>query len=121
MVERAAAFLKAHGRDQALAEFSNPKGQFVDRDLYVIAYRARDGVRLSHPYNAHLIGKSVADARDIEGKPYGQAILAVARDHGRGWVDYKFTDPLTKRLSDKRLYVTRIEDLILGCGYYARP
>lgn len=117
MVERAATFLKTQGKDKALAEFSNPKGQFIDRDLYIIAY-SLDGIRLSHPYNAKLIGKTVADATDFDGKPYGQEILQVAKTKGTGWVDYKFTDPTTKKLADKSLYIQKVDDIILGCGIY---
>jgi hypothetical protein len=47
MVERAAAFLKANGREVALAEFRNPKGQFIDRDLYLVTYTASPMVRRS--------------------------------------------------------------------------
>ena len=118
MVERAAAFLKDNGRDKALAEFSNPKGQFIDRDLYVLAYAAADGIRLSHPYNPKLIGKSVAEAKDIDGKAYGQEILDVGNGKGSGWVDYKYTDPATKKLGDKTLYVLKVGDILLGCGAY---
>jgi len=117
MVERAATFLKANGKDKALAEFGNPKGQFIDRDLYILSY-SLDGLRLSHPYNVKLIGKSVTDAIDFDGKPYGQEILEVAKTKGSGWVDYKFTDPMTKKLADKSLYVLKVDDIILGCGIY---
>ena len=37
MVKKAVAYLNTHSREQALAEFNNPKGQFRDRDLYVFA------------------------------------------------------------------------------------
>ncbi|MGE5505179.1 MAG: cache domain-containing protein [Actinomycetota bacterium] len=117
MVEKAAAFYKANGKDKALAEFSNPKGMFVDRDLYVISY-ALDGVRLSHPYNPKLVGKSAAEAVDFDGKPYGKEIIEVANTKGSGWVDYKFTDPTTKKLSDKTTYVLKAGDIILACGVY---
>ena len=117
MVERAAAFLKEKGREAALAEFGNPKGQFIDRDLYLVTY-AVDGVRLSHPYNPKLVGKSVAETKDIDGKAYGQEILDTANTKGSGWVDYKFTDPATKKLGDKTLYVLKVGDVILGCGAY---
>ena len=118
MVERAAAFLKENGREKALAEFDNPKGQFIDRDLYVVTYAAADGVRLSHPYNRKLIGRSVAATTDIDGKTYGQEILTVANTKGSGWVEYKYTDPTTKKLSDKELYILKVGDIILGCGAY---
>ena len=118
MVDRAEAFLKSHGRDEAIAAFNDKAGAFIDRDLYIVVYNLADGVRLSHPYIKPLIGKSVADAKDIEGKPYGQEILDLARGAGSGWVDYKFSDPTTKKLADKSLYIRRIGDIILGCGIY---
>jgi len=118
MVERAAEFLKANGREAALAEFGNPKGQFIDRDLYIVTYAAADGVRLSHPYNAKLVGKSVAETKDFDGKAYGLEILAVGNGAGKGWVDYKFSDPVTKKLGDKSLYVLKVGDILLGCGAY---
>jgi len=117
MVERAAAFLAANGKEKALAEFSNPKGQFIDRDLYLISY-GLDGIRLSHPYNVKLIGKSALDAVDFDGKPYGKEIIETATTKGNGWVDYKFTDPTTKKLSDKTTYVLKTGDIIIACGVY---
>jgi len=118
MVERAAAFLKENGRAKALAEFGNPKGQFIDRDLYVVAYAASDGVRLSHPYNHKLVGRSVAATTDINGKLYGQEILTVGNSKGRGWVEYKYSDPITKKLGEKALYILKVDDIIIGCGAY---
>jgi signal transduction histidine kinase len=119
MVSRVVEFFKTNGKDKTLAELSNPKGQFIDRDLYVIAY-SLDGVRLAHPYNPKLIGKSVLDAVDFDGKAYGKDIIDVAKAKGSGWVDYKFTDPTTKKLADKSLYVAKEGDLIFGCGIYKR-
>ncbi len=90
MVERAAVFLKSNGRAAALAEFGNPKGQFIDRDLYLVTYDAASGVRLSHPINPKLVGKSTLDMKDLDGKAYGQEILTTANTVGSGWVDFKF-------------------------------
>ena len=117
MVERAVVFVTANGKDKALAEFSNPKGLFIDRDLYLISY-GLDGTRLSHPYNSKLIGKSALDAVDFDGKPYGKEIIDTANTKGSGWVDYKFTDPTTKKLSDKTTYVLKAGDIIIACGVY---
>lgn len=119
MVDRVAVFYKANGKEKTLAELSNPKGQFIDRDLYVIAY-SLDGIRLAHPYNPKLIGLSVLDAVDFDGKAYGKDIIDIPKTKGSGWVDYKFTDPATKKLADKSLYVVKVGDLIFGCGIYKR-
>ena len=117
MVERAAAFYKANGKEKSLAEFGNPKGQFIDRDLYLIIYGG-DGVRLAHPYNPKLVGKSALDIVDFDGKPYGKEMIDLANSKGSGWVDYKFTDPTTKKLSDKSTYLLKVDDIIIACGVY---
>ncbi|MDR3437174.1 cache domain-containing protein [Telmatospirillum sp.] len=119
MVDRVTVFFKANGKEKTLAELSNPKGQFIDRDLYVIAY-SLEGIRLAHPYNPKLIGLSVLDAVDFDGKAYGKDIITLANGAGSGWVDYKFTDPTTKKLADKSLYILKAGDLIFGCGIYKR-
>ena len=51
MVKKAVGFIKANGADKAYAEFSNPKGQFVDRDLYIAVYDMT-GKCLAHGANA---------------------------------------------------------------------
>ncbi len=37
MVEKAAAYVQANGKEKALKEFNNPKGQFVKGELYIFA------------------------------------------------------------------------------------
>ena len=118
MVTKAAAFYKANGKDKFLAEVGNPKGQFVDRDLYIVPY-SLDGIRLAHPYNPKLVGRSVLDAVDFDGKEYGKEEVALIASKGSGWVDYKYTDPTTKKISSKSFYVEKIDDQIfVGCGIY---
>jgi signal transduction histidine kinase len=119
MVDRVAAFYKANGKEKTLVELNNPKNQFIDRDLYVVAY-SLDGIRLAHPYNPKLVGMSVLDAVDFDGKAYGKEIIEVPKAKGSGWVDYKFTDPATKKLANKSLYVVKVGDIIFGCGIYKR-
>lgn len=47
MVKKAVAAIKSEGTEKAYAEISDPKGPFVDRDLYIVVYRM-DGVVLAH-------------------------------------------------------------------------
>lgn len=120
LVAKAVEFYKANGKEKLLAEIDNAQGQFISHDLYVVAY-ALDGTRLAHPYNKEFIGKSVADAVDPDGKHYGQEELAVIKGKGSGWVDYKFTDPVTKKQVDKSFYVLKVDgQIFLGCGVYKR-
>lgn len=119
MVAKAAAFYKANGKDKLLAEINaGTKGQFVDRDLYVVPYSI-EGIRLAHPYNPKLIGSSVLDAVDFDGKEYGKEEVSLIKTKGSGWVDYKYTDPTTKKLAAKSFYVQKVDDQIfLGAGIY---
>ena len=54
MVKKAANAIKTEGPDKVYPEISNPKGPFVDRDLYVVVY-GMDGMVLAHGANAKRI------------------------------------------------------------------
>ena len=50
LAAKAMAFYKANGKEKAIAEFNNPKGQFVKGDLYVVV-QGFDGVLLANGGN----------------------------------------------------------------------
>ncbi|CAK0747811.1 Histidine kinase [Azospirillaceae bacterium] len=120
MVEKAAAFLRANGAEKAIAEFNSKGGQFIDRDLYVVMAKLSDGVRVAHGANPKMIGKSLVDFKDVEGKSYGLEILDVAKTKGTGWVDYKFSNPVTKKITDKTSYVMKVDDHVVFVGAYTK-
>jgi signal transduction histidine kinase len=37
---------------------------------------------------------------------------------GSGWSDYKWTNPVTKKIDPKSTYFQKVDDVILGCGVY---
>lgn len=117
MVEKALDFLKANGKDKAFEEFSNPAGKFVDRDLYIFAYDL-NGLCLAHGANKKMVGKDLLELKDPSGKQIVKELIDMARANGRGWVDYRWTDPVTKAVQDKRGYVALYEDIIVGSGIY---
>ena len=120
LVKKAAVYLKENGKEIAFAEFSNPKGQFVDRDLYVFVYSANgDGVNLAHGANPKLIGKNLIDLKDADGKPIVKMFVEVANSKsGKGWVDYKWPNPVTKAVEPKSTYIEKVGDVMIGCGVY---
>jgi hypothetical protein len=74
MVKKAKAFIKANGQEKAFAEFSNPKGQFVDRDIYIFVFDKK-GNTLAHGGNSKLIGKNLYDLKDVDGLYSTRALL----------------------------------------------
>lgn len=119
MVKKGIAYLKANGKEKALAEASNSKGQFIDRDLYLSVYDL-NGKVVAHGTNPRLIGKDVLELRDADGKYFMKEILSKAKTDGYGWVDYKWVNPVTKEIQAKSAYLERADDLIFASGFYKK-
>ena len=117
LVEKAAAFVKANGKDAALKEISKAKGQFDKGELYVFAYDMSATI-VAHPKNPKLIGKNLMDVPDTDGKLFRKEIVETAKTKGSGWVDYKYLNPETKKVEAKTTYVLKVGDLVLCCGTY---
>jgi cytochrome c len=119
MVKKAIAYAKAKGKDAAFAEINNSKGQFTDRDLYIFVYDLK-GKCVAHGFNPKMIGKDLLGMQDVDGKFYVKERVEIAKTKGAGWQDYKFTNPLSKKLEAKTAYVEKYDDIILGCGVYKK-
>lgn len=120
LVEKAVTFMKAEGREKALAVFSDPKGQFVDGDLYLFVMDANDGklTMLAHGVNKGLVGKPQIDVKDAEGKAFNQEMAVTLSKADNTWLEYKWPNPATKKIASKKSYVAKIGDVIIGAGVY---
>jgi len=114
MVKKGVAQIRAN-REKAFADISNPKGPYVDRDLYLVVYRT-DGVNMAHGFNQKMIGKAFMDIRDIDGKEYMRERMDIAKTKSSFWQDLKFVDPLTKKIEPKQVYCERATEDLLVCG-----
>jgi signal transduction histidine kinase len=117
MVKKGVAFFKANGKDKALAEISNKKGQFIDRDLYLVVY-GLDGVVRAHGANEKMVGKNLLDLKDIDGKEFVRERVELAKSKGTFWQDYKFTNPTTKKIEPKSMYCEKLDDAAVCGGIY---
>jgi len=117
MVEKAAKLLAAEGKDKAFPVFDDSAGVFVDRDLYVFVLDSQ-GTTVAHGVNKALIGKSLLNIKDADGKAFIKEILDLANSKGEGWVDYKWPNPTTKKVEAKSSYVKKVGDVIVGVGVY---
>jgi signal transduction histidine kinase len=116
MAIKAADYLKANGPEKAFAAFKAPDGGFRDRDLYVVV-QDNKGNMAFHPLNPALIGKSMLDLKDVDGKPFNREVQAVKE---AGWVDYKWMDPQTKQVGPKTSYVVHTGDYFVQVGAYTK-
>jgi cytochrome c len=120
MVKKAVAYIKASGPDKAYTEITDRKGQFVDRDLYVVVY-GLDGKVLAHGGNAKLVGQDLADSQDVDGVYYVRDRMDLAKKNASFWQDYKFADPTTKKIEPKTTYCEVLDKTAVCGGIYKVP
>lgn len=118
MVGKAVAYLKQHGKDKAFAEFSNPaNAEFHDRDLYIFVYDM-NGTAVAHGNNLKMVGKNLMEMKDADGKPIIKSFVETANKDGKGWIDYKWPNPVTKAVENKSGCIEKVDGLIVGSGIY---
>ena len=114
MAQKAADYLKQVGPEKAFAAFDAKDGPWRDRDLYVTVQDVH-GTMVAHGTNSGLVGRSVLDLRDVDGKPFNHEIQAIK---GTGWVEYKWQDPVTHGVEAKIAFEVRVGQYIVGVGTY---
>ncbi len=117
MVRKAVVFIKEQGPDKAYPEITNRAGRFIDRDLYVVVYQL-DGKVLAHGANAKLVGKDLSDAQDVDGKYYVKERIELAHKQTSFWQDYKFVNPVSKKIEPKEMYCEKLGETAVCGGVY---
>ncbi len=120
LVQKAAGFFKSQGKDKALAAFNDPKGEFVQGDLYLFVMDANDGklTMLAHGVNKALLGKPQIDVKDAEGKAFNREMVGMLEKADETWMTYTWPNPATKKIASKKSYVVKIGDVVIGAGVY---
>ncbi|SFV11509.1 cache domain-containing protein [Pseudoduganella namucuonensis] len=119
-VKKAVAHLRQQGKDKALQDFNNPQGAFVDRELYIIVLDMT-GVLLADPLHPKLINKPLFDLRDVNGKYFVREELKLAKEKGKGWVDFQWLNPVSKNMEPRSSYIEKVDDLIVLTGVFQKP
>ncbi|MFM2065306.1 MAG: hypothetical protein RLZZ584_215 [Pseudomonadota bacterium] len=117
MVKKGVAYLKKNGKDKAYEEIGRKDGQFVDRDLYLVIY-GLDGVVRAHGANEKMVGKNLIELKDVDGKAFVKERVELAQTKGTFWQDYKFTNPVSRKIEPKSMYCERVDDAVLCGGIY---
>ena len=119
LVRKATAYLKANGRDKTIEELNNPKGQFVDRDLYV-SITDLSGIILANAANPRIVQKDLSNVKDVDGKYFIKERLEMAKTKSSGWTEYRWLNPITKNIDAKASYFEKSGDLIFACCVYKK-
>jgi len=117
LVAKAVALIEKDGKDKALEAINDPNGPFVKGDLYVFV-QTMDGTTIGHGANKALIGKNMRAIKDADGKAIVDEFIALAQSKGEGWIDYKWPNPVSKKIEPKSTFIKKIGDLMVGCGVY---
>lgn len=117
-VDSAVVYAKTHGKDAALAEFSNPNGTFVKGELYIYAYDF-NGTTLAHPFSPEKIGVNRLTEPDAAGSLFITSLRDMAKN-GNGFVRFTYLNPTHNRTAEAKLgYVEKVDDdWWLGSGIY---
>ncbi|MCV2352732.1 cache domain-containing protein [Paucibacter sp. B2R-40] len=128
LMKKAQDYLKVHGLEKSIAEFNNPSSPFNSKselnkqgDLYLYSVDPK-GFQVIHGINPRIRGTNKYDMRDVDGVYLIREFVRVcfATPEGRGWVNYRWPNPVSKQMEDKAGYVERVgsSDLCLGTGIY---
>lgn len=118
MVKKGVAFIKANGTEKGYAEISNRAGQFIQGELYLVVY-GLDGKCLAHGANAKQIGRELIDLTDVDGKYFIKERVSLVKGKPAGvWQDYKFTNPVSKKIEAKVMYCEKLGETAVCGGVY---
>ncbi|MFZ6657516.1 cache domain-containing protein [Undibacterium sp. TJN19] len=117
MVDKGMVYLQKNGKDALVQEINNKNPEFINGSIYLYL-RGMDGIVIAHPINPKLVGKNMLDLPDADGKYYRKEIIALAKSKGKGWVDYRYNNPVSKQIENKTTYIFRSNDVILEAGIY---
>jgi cytochrome c len=119
LVAKAVAYVKSAGTTKAYQDFTSKAPGFADRDLYVVVYDL-EGHVLAHGQNPQLVGQNLLELRGPDGNPWVKERVRLARMSNRFWQDYKFRDPITKKILTKSTYCEALESTAVCVGIYKR-
>jgi cytochrome c len=116
LVAKAIALYDRQGREKAFAAIQDPKGGFVDRDLYVFVFGPKRTI-VAHGGDPALVGTDADSLVGGGGVHFGTKFMDESTATG-SWIDYKWKDPASGKVLPKSSWVVRHDGYIFGAGIY---
>ena len=118
MVKRVQDQFKKDGPEATFKAVSDKSTkEYHDRDLYPFIYDMA-GKCVAHGARPALIGKTLIDLKDQDGKYLIREMIEISKGPGSGWVDYKWPNPITNKIEDKSSYIEKMGNYFVGVGIY---
>ena len=117
LVRQAVQHMQTVGKRRACDDFDDPSGAFIFGEFYISAFDIH-GIRMANGLDPASRGENIYDIRDADGKQHVRAIIDKAKSRGKGWEDYKWTNPVTKRVEPKSVYFELFDSVVVSCGIY---
>ena len=119
LLDKAVAYFNDKGVARAFCAFNDTKGAFHKGPLYVFAVNM-DGVYFAHSAAPTLIGTSLRDTRDAAGQHLGNLVMEAVATQQSAPVEYMWLNYETNKVEKKRTFLKRMDNFVLGAGYYTR-
>ncbi|HLO64255.1 MAG TPA: cache domain-containing protein [Azonexus sp.] len=119
LFDQAVSYLKANGPEKSWEAFSNRKGPFVKKDLYVYVIDRKGTYIANGAAPDTLVGLNVLDSVDAAGTPLFRHMIAVTDKQDEARIRYVWLNRKTNHVEPKNAWIHREGDYILGVGYYA--
>lgn len=120
LVDKAVANIQKKGIEQACKDFADPKGGYIQGELYVFVQDAQLKMTC-HADNPKMNGKDMSGLKDANGKYFTKEMRDIAMSNQQGWVDYIWINPLTKAMEPKTSYIRKAADkYVVGVGIYKK-
>ena len=103
--------------DKAFQKIDDPNGDFVKGEVYVVVID-KQGVVRANGSNPKIIGVNMWEATDPDGVKFTQLSFSATDKSETAWINYKFTNPASKKIEPKRTFVHRVGDYVLQAGVY---
>jgi hypothetical protein len=106
---------------KALDAFNTLWGPYAEDDLYVFVIGISDKVVRANGADPRLTGIDT-DALSLRapGGKFVQELIVAAGQRDQGEMDYAWPNPVTGNVENKHVFLRKIDDIVVGIGYYAR-
>ena len=130
IVDAAHSFIRAHSDDMPAVQKALQKDpRFIDHDkklyVFVHCYNAakEEAICCGQGIRPELVGKNMWHLRTPNGRLLFHEIMQMIEANGKGWIEYEWLNPYTKKIQTKCSYVRGIvlkdgRKAWVGCGFW---